>query len=176
MAPTSYQGPTEGADDARRTYSQSPESGLRATGSGTTVAAILAEKGGAVFTIGPVATVAEALARLNDHKIGALLVKGGDGALIGILSERDIVRDMATAGVTTLDKFVGDLMTAKPVTCTADDRLIDMLRRMTDGRFRHLPVVEGEKLVGMISIGDVVKHRLAELEYEALRMKQMIVG
>jgi CBS domain-containing protein len=143
---------------------------------GATVATILEEKGSDVYAVGPTETIADVIALLRDHRIGAVLVRGADGGLLGILSERDIVRRIADDGAHTLTLPASDLMTADPVTCTPGERLLEMMHRMTEGRFRHLPVVEHDKLAGVITIGDVVKHRLMELEYEALKMKQMIVG
>ena len=113
---------------------------------------------------------------LKEKRIGALVITDTNGAPQGILSERDIVRRMAETPGQTLPQLVKDLMTREVQTCALDDRLIDVLKRMSEGRFRHMPVVAGGSLCGMITIGDVVQFRLKELEYETLRMKQMIVG
>ncbi|EEE35929.1 CBS domain protein [Rhodobacteraceae bacterium KLH11] len=113
---------------------------------------------------------------LRDKRIGAVVVTDQNGALQGILSERDIVRRMAETPGQTLPQSVADLMTSEVKTCAPDDLLNDVLKTMTDGRFRHMPVLSDGKLRGVITIGDVVHFRLKELEYEALKMKQMIVG
>lgn len=175
MAPASYQGATAVNTDEKRTYSQTPESNLSGEGGVVTVAAVLKEKGNIVYTIAPNASVATAVSELRARGIGVMVVTEGD-AMIGILSERDVVRQLDERGAAVLDLEVRDLMTADPYTCTASMPLLSVLRRMTDGHFRHMPVVEGDKLIGLISIGDVVKARLRQLEYEALQMKQMIVG
>ena len=99
-----------------------------------------------------------------------------NGVLQGILSERDIVRKLAETPGQTLPQTVEENMTTGVVTCSPSDELIDVLRRMNDGKFRHMPVLDGENLCGMVTIGDVVNHRLEELEHEALQLKQMIVG
>ena len=113
---------------------------------------------------------------LHDKRIGALIVVDDMGALAGILSERDIVRKLAETPGQTLPQTVAENMTKNVVTCSEDDMLIEVLRRMSEGKFRHMPVVNGGKLAGMITIGDVVNSRLNELEYEALQLKQLIVG
>ncbi len=172
----SYRGRLKSDEEGQKSQSQSAEAGL-ATGKGAaTVATILADKGNAVFSVKPDASVQDAVSILKAHRIGAVLVLGADNGLVGILSERDVVRKLADTGAHVLSLPVSDLMTADPVTCKSGERLIEMMHRMTEGRFRHLPVVDDGKLAGLITIGDVVKHRLLELEYEALKMKQMIVG
>lgn len=114
---------------------------------------------------------------LHEKRIGAVLVTDQNGSMVGILSERDIVRRMAETPGQTLPQKVEDLMTREVVTCRQSDPLIGVLRTMTDGRFRHMPVVSDDaQLEGIVTIGDVVQFRLNELEYETLRMKQMIVG
>lgn len=176
MAPTSYQAPMKGDHDDKQTHSQTAESALRAAGDKATVGTILKEKGGEVISIAPDASIGEASTMMRDRKIGAILVRNADNDMVGILSERDIVRQLADTPGQTLAKSVADLMTTDLQTCITTERLDEILQRMTDGRFRHMPVVEAGALLGMISIGDVVKYRLLELEYEALKMKQMIVG
>ena len=118
-----------------------------------------------VVTISPDATVRELVALLAEHNIGALL-DSSDGARVdGIVSERDVVRRLGTdAGV--LDTPVGEIMTVDVRTCSADDHVTDLMRTMTEHRVRHLPVVADGRLTGIISIGDVVKHRIGELEFE----------
>ena len=118
-----------------------------------------------VITINPDASVRELIALLAEHNIGALIVSSDGAAVDGIVSERDVVRRLGTdPGV--LDTPVGEIMTAEVRTCSADDHVTDLLRAMTEHRVRHLPVVADGRLTGIISIGDVVKHRIGELEFE----------
>jgi len=137
---------------------------------------ILKAKGNDVATIAPDASVAEAVAALADWGIGALLVTSGDGVPAGILSERDVVRALALEGKGRLDRKVRDLMTAELKTCGPDDEIGAIMATMTKHRIRHLPVLEDGKLAGVVSIGDVVKYRLQEIEFEANSMRQMIAG
>ncbi|WP_170481434.1 CBS domain-containing protein [Ruegeria conchae] len=174
MAPTSYQAPTRGDKQDKSTYSQSTGSNL--SQSQTTVAKLLEGKGDAVFSVRPNETIHTVVNILKEKHIGAVLVTDQNGALQGILSERDIVRRMADTPGQTLPQSVEDLMTKEVQSCAPDDTLNAVLKTMTEGRFRHMPVVRDGLLCGMITIGDVVHFRLKELEYEALRMKQMIVG
>ncbi|MCW9041794.1 MAG: CBS domain-containing protein [Pseudopelagicola sp.] len=174
MAPSSYQPPMRGDKADTTTYSQTSASNL--AHSQTTVAKVIAGKGDDVVSVRPTDTIATVVEVLRDKRIGAVLVTDQDGALVGILSERDIVRRMADTPGQTLPQSVGDLMTGTVQTCGPDEVLTDVLKRMSEGRFRHLPVVDEAGLCGMITIGDVVNYRLKELEYEALQMKQMIVG
>ena len=174
MAPTSYQAPTRGDKAERTTYSQSVESNMSHTL--TKVSKLLEGKGDAIFSVNVGDTIADVVGVLKDKRIGAVVVTEAGGVMQGILSERDIVRRMADTPGQTLPQSVEDLMTKDVVTCTQDDTLTDVLKRMTEGRFRHMPVLSEGRLCGMITIGDVVNFRLKELEYEALRMKQMIVG
>ncbi|MEL6640197.1 MAG: CBS domain-containing protein [Pseudomonadota bacterium] len=129
-----------------------------------------------MITINATDTLATAVQILRDKRIGALVVVDEGGNLAGILSERDIVRKLADTPGQTLPQTVADNMTAKVVTCAPSDTLIIVLRRMSDGRFRHMPVLENGALKGMITIGDVINYRLNELEHEALQLKQLIVG
>ena len=131
---------------------------------------------GNVVTISPSATVAEAAALLAEYRIGAVIVSSGGGALDGILSERDIVRDVAKTGAGCLDKTVGDLMTTSVIACKPGDTIVSVLEKMTDGRFRHMPVVDGGAMVGVVSIGDAVKARLDEVEHENSALTDMIAG
>ncbi|MCG7521595.1 CBS domain-containing protein [Ruegeria sp. Ofav3-42] len=174
MAPTSYQPPTRGDKADTSTHSQSVESNLSHTQ--TTVAKLLEGKGDAVFSVRPNDTIHSVVNTLKEKRIGAVVVTDQNGALQGILSERDIVRRMADTPGQTLPQSVEDLMTREVKTCSQDDLLNDVLKTMTEGRFRHMPVLSDGNLRGIITIGDVVHFRLKELEYEALRMKQMIVG
>lgn len=136
-----------------------------------TVRAILTIKGRDCVRIAPDATLAEAARLLSQERIGALVITGPERRVAGILSERDIVAAVAAHGQQALDQPVGTVMTREVATCTEDETIPSLMQRMTAGRFRHMPVVERGQLAGIISIGDVVKHRLAELEreHEALR-------
>ncbi len=136
-----------------------------------TVAAILAEKGHEVVTVGPTATVAETVELLADHRIGAAVVTDRTGRILGIISERDIVAALAESGGDALAREVRSVMTEKVVTCSERDTLNVVMTRMTRGRFRHLPVVENGRMVGVISIGDVVKRRIEDVEREAEEMR-----
>lgn len=130
----------------------------------------------AVVTIASGATVAEAARLLSERRIGALIVSKDGKTAEGILSERDIVRELGTRGPAVLGEKVAGLMTAKLVTCGRGDATDAVLQKMTDGRFRHMPVIEGGQLVGLISIGDVVKARLMELAAEKDALEGMIKG
>ncbi len=174
MAPSSYQPPTRGDKAAVTTRSQSVETNLSHTQ--TTVAKLMEGKGDAVFSVRPNDTIHSVVDILREKRIGAVVVTDQNGALQGILSERDIVRRMAETPGQTLPQSVADLMTTEVKTCSPEDYLNDVLKTMTEGRFRHMPVLSDGNLRGVITIGDVVHFRLKELEYEALRMKQMIVG
>jgi CBS domain-containing protein len=139
-----------------------------------TVKTILDAKGGEVVTIEPTATIAAAAKLLSEHRIGALLVLGPDHRVAGILSERDIVRALAERGSLALGESVGQVMTRKVVTCTPSETIGDIMERITAGKFRHVPVLEQGRLIGIISIGDVVKHRLGEMERESAAMHDYI--
>lgn len=141
------------------------------------VSLILKSKGSSeVVTIAPTATVADAALILSARRIGALIVSEDGTMLVGILSERDIVREIGRRGPAILQERVEALMTRDVMTCTPSDRTMAVLERMTTGRFRHMPVVDGGRLVGLISIGDVVKARLAELEADKDALEGMIKG
>jgi CBS domain-containing protein len=137
---------------------------------------ILAGKGRDVVTTRPDATIAEVAGLLKAKRIGAVVVTDADGALCGILSERDLARGLADHGAALLPMRVGDLMTREVSTCSPDDGIDRLMQQMTEGRFRHLPVVQDGKMIGIISIGDVVKHRLQELENEAHMLHDYISG
>jgi CBS domain-containing protein len=141
-----------------------------------TVKHILAEKGGEVFTLAPSAPVMDALKTMADHNVGALVVATPDKVIKGILSERDVVRGLGRTGRDILDKTVADLMTAKVRTCTEEATVPELMELMTKGRFRHLPVERDGKLVGIISIGDVVKRRIEEIEREAEDIRSYITS
>jgi CBS domain-containing protein len=131
------------------------------------VLSILASKGADVATIGPDATVRDAVALLNERKIGALVVSADGQRIDGILSERDVVRALAAHSTAALDLAVADLMTREVTTCGHKDTLEQLMWLMTEKRIRHLPVAgESGELAGIVSIGDAVKHRLGQLESE----------
>ncbi|HLS58298.1 MAG TPA: CBS domain-containing protein [Paracoccaceae bacterium] len=129
-----------------------------------------------VITIRPDATVAEAATVLAENRIGAVIVSRDDAIVDGILSERDIVRCLATAGAEVLDKPVSELMTPEVIACLPDDTALDVLEKMTDRRFRHMPVVEDGRMIGVISIGDAVKARMDEIEHEKDALTGMIAN
>jgi CBS domain-containing protein len=138
------------------------------------VKTILAAKGGNVVSIEPTATLASAVKTLAERKIGALLVLGPDRRLVGILSERDIVRVLAERGADALHEPLAQVMTRKVVTCGQSETIGGLMEQMTIGKFRHLPVVEQDQVVGIVSIGDVVKHRLQEMEHESAALRDYI--
>lgn len=141
------------------------------------VSKILSQKSGqGVVTLKPGTSVSDAAATLSEKRIGAVIIAEGDGPPLGILSERDIVRELGRRGSGCLDDKVDDLMTRELQGCTAEDSADDVLAKMTDGRFRHMPVMQGETMVGLISIGDVVKARLAELAMERDALEGMVRG
>lgn len=135
---------------------------------------ILDTKGNDVATASPTASIASIVEMLAKRRIGAVVITGADERIVGIASERDVVRALASEGPAALDKPVSTIMTRTVATCTQDSSISDLMRQMTDGKFRHLPVVVAGKLVGIISIGDVVKYRLSELEHEANAMRDYI--
>lgn len=139
-----------------------------------TVKAILDIKGSDVVTIEPAASLADAAKLMAERRIGALVVYGPDRRIGGIVSERDIVRALAERGAAALEESVGQVMTRRVVTCTRGETVASIMERMTDGKFRHVPVVEEGRLNGIISIGDVVKHRLAEIENESAALRDYI--
>lgn len=139
-----------------------------------TVSHILSSKGRSVATIDPNRTLAEAARLLSERRIGALVIIDGSQPVAGIISERDIVRALASRGATALEDPISQHMTREVVTCTGRSPIHDIMQLMTDKKFRHLPVVENGALAGIISIGDVVKHRLAEVEAEAQAIKDYI--
>lgn len=140
------------------------------------VAAILREKGRAVETVAADETLAEVVRRLAAKRIGAVVVCGAGEPVAGIVSERDVVRMLAQHGPQALGRHVAEVMTRNVVTCRETDTVDELMSRMTQGRFRHLPVVENGMLAGIISIGDVVKHRVAEVELEASAMRDYITA
>ncbi|MEO1702032.1 MAG: CBS domain-containing protein [Pseudomonadota bacterium] len=138
------------------------------------VSAILAEKGTSVFTLKSGIGIMDAVRSLRENKVGALIVSDDGQSIDGILSERDIVRGIAELGAACLERNVADLMTRDVVTCSEDATVSDLMELMTQGRFRHLPVVRGNALVGIVSIGDIVKRRIADVEREAEEIRSYI--
>ena len=138
------------------------------------VAAILANKGRSVVTVKPGTSIPEITQVLKSKKIGAAVVVDDGETVIGIISERDLVHGLARHGARLLDMQVGELMTREVQTCGIELDVDEVMKVMTESRFRHLPVVDGGKLAGIVSIGDVVKHRLDELEAEASELKRYI--
>jgi len=135
------------------------------------------KSGDGVITISPGTKVSAAAKLMSDKRIGAVIVSvDGTAAPLGILSERDIVRELGKRGPDCLGDSVDALMTSDLVTCTAEDTGEDVLTKMTEGRFRHMPVMKGAEMVGLISIGDVVKARLSELSMEKQALEGMIMG
>jgi CBS domain-containing protein len=141
-----------------------------------TVSTILADKGREVVTIEPSASLADAARLLAEKRIGAALVLGADQRIAGILSERDIVRALAAHGAAALDASISQTMTRKVETCTIRETVTNIMERMTIGKFRHMPVVEQGRVVGVVSIGDIVKHRVQEMERESAAMRDYIVS
>ena len=138
---------------------------------------ILKSKGtDSVVTVPPGTPVRDAAKLLADKKIGTVVISADGTTAQGILSERDVVREVGQRGAAALDAKVDDYMTAKLVTCTRSDAADAVLQKMTDGRFRHMPVVEDGRLVGLITLGDVVKARLSELAMEKSALEGMIMG
>jgi CBS domain-containing protein len=138
------------------------------------IKSILSTKGDEVVTIEPTATLEVAVNTLMQRRIGAIVVLGADQRVTGIISERDIIRALAQHGADVLKQPVGQVMTRKVATCTATETVGNLMEAMTNGRFRHVPVVEQDRLVGIISIGDVVKHRLLEIEQESAALRDYI--
>ena len=135
---------------------------------------ILAAKGRDVLTIAPDRTLADAARALTERKIGAVVVADAGRTVLGILSERDIVRAVARGGAAALGHPVSQYMTAKVVTCTGHSSINELMEVMTERKFRHVPIVENGRLAGIISIGDVVKHRVAEIEAEHQALREYI--
>ena len=139
-----------------------------------TVKAILAAKGHGVVTLGPNEKLSEAIRILSERRIGALVVTNGDRKIVGILSERDIVRVVAKEGAAALDMTVRAAMTPKVKICNENHTVNEIMKIMTSGRFRHLPVEKDGLLDGIVSIGDVVKRRIEMIEREAEEIKAYI--
>ncbi|MCP3969062.1 MAG: CBS domain-containing protein [Rhodobacteraceae bacterium] len=129
-----------------------------------------------VVTMEPDTSVSAAVELLSARRIGAVIVSADGNVPLGILSERDIVRELGRRGTGCLTEQVDTMMTRELVGCSRDDTAVAVLAKMTEGRFRHMPVLEGEEMVGLISIGDVVKARLSELAMESEALQGMIMG
>ncbi|QMW22528.1 CBS domain-containing protein [Sandaracinobacteroides saxicola] len=138
-----------------------------------TIAAILRGKGSAVAHVSPDTGVADIVAMLNERRIGAVLVVES-GHVVGVVSERDVVRGLATRGAAVLAERAATIMTAPVITIAPDESVVSAMELMTDRRIRHLPVVEADSLVGLVSIGDLVKRRIEQAEQEALALKDYI--
>lgn len=140
------------------------------------VSQILKTKAAGVITVQPTMRVAEVAELLSSKKIGAVIVSETGTSADGILSERDIVRELGRRGSVCMEDMARDIMTANPVCCTVSDRSDAVFTKMTEGRFRHLPVVEDGEMIGVISIGDVVKSVLSEMAMEKEALEGMIMG
>ena len=136
---------------------------------------ILAAKGGNIIGIEPTADLVAAAKLLSTHRIGALLVRDADGRLVGILSERDIVRTMADVGSAVLQVPVAQVMTRNVSTCDVNDSISSLMERMTKGKFRHMPVLDNDRLVGLVSIGDVLKSHI-DTQYERVRNLEELIA
>ena len=137
---------------------------------------ILASKGSDIVTIGPSTKIADIAGLMRDKRIGAVIVLDDNAHITGIVSERDVTRGLADHGADVLSMTADRIMTAEVVTCRPDDGVADLMKKMTAGRFRHLPVVSEGKMMGIVSIGDIVKFRLEELESEASQLQDYIAG
>jgi CBS domain-containing protein len=138
------------------------------------VKTILAAKGSDIVGIEPNADLAAAAQLLSKHRIGAVVIRGAGRRLAGILSERDIVRALAEHGTNALSLQVAKVMTRNVTTCGEDDSIASLMEKMTAGKFRHVPVVTKGELVGLVSIGDVVKQRVGEVEQESEQLRDYI--
>lgn len=137
------------------------------------ISGILARKGSSVITAPPSTSVTEFIGMLAEHRIGAVVVVS-DGRMVGIVSERDVVRRLAAEGAAALEQEISELMTSELVTCKPDDSLDDIALLLTERRIRHLPVMAGDELAGIVTIGDVVAARLRELEQTRAQLESYI--
>lgn len=140
------------------------------------LASILKQKGSDVTSVSPTATIASVVATLADKRIGAVLVLDAADQLLGIVSERDIVRSLSRNGARTLEMTAGQLMTRGPQTTSSSTTVAEAMAMMTEGRFRHLPIVEAGHLNGLVSIGDVVKARISEQDHEVDSLRAYVAG
>jgi CBS domain-containing protein len=139
-----------------------------------TVKSVLDRKGTNVATVEPTASLAACIKLLAEKRIGALVVTGAESRIVGIISERDIVRALSQQSAQALERPVAEFMTRNVVTCSERDTIADLMEQMTEGKFRHIPVVEQGRLAGIISIGDVVKRRVEELEHDGEALQDYI--
>ncbi len=137
---------------------------------------VLSTKGNKVYRLKTDNSIAEAATKLTEKKIGALLVEDNDGQIVGILSERDIVGGMGPHGADLHDVPISELMTTNLIKCTSQDTVLQAMAMMTDRRVRHLPVFDGDDLIGVISLGDLVKCRISEVQSEADALRQYIAS
>lgn len=140
------------------------------------VSQVVREKGDIVFTVGPDESLAQAAALLHQRQVGAAVVLGAGAAVVGIISERDLVRQVALLGAEALERPVSAAMTKAVIFAALDETIDELLSRMTDRRVRHLPVLKEGRLVGLVSIGDLVKRKIAETEAEADQLKAYIAA
>ena len=140
------------------------------------ISSLLERKGSAVVTISGDASVAEAVAEFDRHRIGALVVSADGAHIDGIVSERDVVRGLARSEGAVLEEPVRTIMTSTVLTCSPDDNVDSLMATMTDNRVRHVPVVRGDLLIGIVSIGDVVKSRIDELEKDRKELVEYITA
>jgi CBS domain-containing protein len=139
------------------------------------IQSILSHKGSTVFSVAATASIEHAVKTLASHNIGALVVTDSDGRTVGIVSERDVLRALSTRGAVALAQPVSEIMTCEVKICTRQDKLVDVMERMTEGRLRHLPVIENGELVGIVSMRDLVRLRLEEKEQEVAVLQERIV-
>jgi CBS domain-containing protein len=140
------------------------------------VADILKRKGTQVISVGAADLVSTAVEKLNAYSIGALVILDETGRAVGIVSERDIVRGLSEEGPEILSQTVDNLMSRRLHVCSPQDEVRDLMARMTHSRIRHLPVVDNERLLGLISIGDVVKYRLDEVQTESMVLRDIVIS
>ena len=140
------------------------------------IAQVIGDKGAVVHTLAANATLEDAARELNEKRVGALVVIDAEGAIIGVFSERDLVREVARRGAEALQDKVFNAMSHEVFTAHPEETIDDCLGRMTDRRVRHLPVVEEVRLIGIVSIGDLVKHRIALAEAESAAMQAYIAA
>jgi CBS domain-containing protein len=160
------------ASDEAGCHKPAGRSGRRAMN----VGGILKGKQVGVVSVSRDASLQHVAETLAEHKIGAVVVRGEDDKLVGIISERDIIRSLASHGSEVMSARVSTAMTRDVMSCAREESIDRVMERMTDGRFRHMPVYDGAELVGIISIGDVVKHHIAEVESEATALKTYLVS
>lgn len=141
-----------------------------------TLAVIMAHKGRDTVTTTPDTSLRDIAQTLSDEGIGAILITTADRELLGVVSERDIVRAIARRGAPVLDEPVSDHMTKRVVTATAETSVVEAMTAMTSGRFRHIPVMRHDRVEGLVSIGDLVKHRLSEMEDENKALHEYITA